>query len=821
MGLTACGEVAEDEPCVVPSLGQAVILPGSADTTTDLTLSWRSGWGDVDPADVSVAWFVEGAEVASGETLPAAQTARGATVFAELTWSGCDTTVARATVPVVVANAAPSVAAVQITPSEVDVTSRLEATATVDDADGDALTTSWTWTVDGVVVQQGGQVLSATERVVRGAEVRVDVVASDGFGAGAFGSASVVVGDAAPEPPVAELVGGDPLERRHHLWCRAASVVTDPDGDVPTTTFAWTRNGVAHGGPVGRVAVDGDTIPGSELVAGDVWSCTISVADATTTVSGTPVEATVRANVFVDVATSVGGACGLRSDGVVVCRGSNTAGQLEMPRTGWSELFGGENAWCAKNPAGEVFCWAFDSNGFEELGGEPTGAVAEVVVKSRCAVARRPSGGVVAWGDQDDRCRPGTAGGWSAIAGTPGTDHICAARAGAGLRCWGSSVPSAVSNALPSTGTYTSVASSARAACALDGSGAIVCFSDVSDTPEDDAPSGTGWEEIVAGTRHLCARDGVGDVTCWGEDDGEQLAVPEGETFVALAAAARHTCGVTSAGRVVCWGDFFFGQLEAPTDAVAFHATALTGGCGVNSVGAWTCDDAGELDLSSLVAGGAFDVFDADFANVCTITGGTLACVHGYDEPALTPPGGSDFVDVAVGTDHACARRVDGTLTCWGDDGSGRASPPSGVFLDVCATGDKSCGVRSDHTAICWGNDGSYRPPPGVMFDRVACGASYICGLTSAGDVRCWGDAEGPYEIPGDYRDLDIGGRVVCATRVDGQVYCHDLRRDEEYTVNPPAGLPFLSVDMTGRDDIACGVRENGERSCWGIRIQD
>ena len=47
--------------------------------------------------------------------------------------------------------------------------------------------------------------------------------------------------------------------------------------------------------------------------------------------------------------------------------------------------------------------------------------------------------------------------------------------------------------------------------------------------------------------------------------------------------------------------------------------------------------------------------------------------------------------------------RSDGSVTCWGDNWAGQATPPGGSFTQVSAGGGHSCGLRSDGSVICWG----------------------------------------------------------------------------------------------------------------------
>ncbi len=58
-----------------------------------------------------------------------------------------------------------------------------------------------------------------------------------------------------------------------------------------------------------------------------------------------------------------------------------------------------------------------------------------------------------------------------------------------------------------------------------------------------------------------------------------------------------------------------------------------------------------------------------------------------------------------MGNDEfACGIKTTGELFCWGDNGIGQASPPSGVFRQVSAGGDFACGLKADGTIQCWGN---------------------------------------------------------------------------------------------------------------------
>ena len=72
---------------------------------------------------------------------------------------------------------------------------------------------------------------------------------------------------------------------------------------------------------------------------------------------------------------------------------------------------------------------------------------------------------------------------------------------------------------------------------------------------------------------------------------------------------------------------------------------------------------------------------------------------------------------IAAGVFHSCGLRVDQTVTCWGDNESGKANPPTGKFSAVVASASHSCGLRADQTITCWGNNtfGQLEAPSGTF----------------------------------------------------------------------------------------------------------
>ena len=79
-------------------------------------------------------------------------------------------------------------------------------------------------------------------------------------------------------------------------------------------------------------------------------------------------------------------------------------------------------------------------------------------------------------------------------------------------------------------------------------------------------------------------------------------------------------------------------------------------------------------------------------------------------EPVPTHPeteSAEEFISVSAGGwgHHTCGVTTDGTVACWGNDGYGQSTPPSGEFASVSAGGYHTCGVKTDGSVECWGGD--------------------------------------------------------------------------------------------------------------------
>lgn len=128
---------------------------------------------------------------------------------------------------------------------------------------------------------------------------------------------------------------------------------------------------------------------------------------------------------------------------------------------------------------------------------------------------------------------------------------------------------------------------------------------------------------------------------------------------------------------------------------------------------------------------------------------------------------------ITAGMRHTCMLATDGTVWCWGDNGSGQLGVPgsssstpqqagtTGTAIAVSAGGFNTCAVLSDHSVQCWGKNDrgqlasgasgadqstpatialtspSAQPQFAVTFIEV--GDNHVCAGDATGSLRCWG----------------------------------------------------------------------------------
>lgn len=267
----------------------------------------------------------------------------------------------------------------------------------------------------------------------------------------------------------------------------------------------------------------------------------------------------------------------------------------------------------------------------------------------------------------------------------------------------------------------------------------------------------------------------VGSINCFISETNQTqpctpgwVPVSGAPALEAITSGRTHSCGRAAAGDSVCWGSNVRGELgfgdvdpaqvdEATPVAGAFGFSQVTGGrwftCAIEGVAGaycWGTDAFGQV--------GNANVPDTDCLG--------FGCFPAPEAVA----GGSNFVEIAAGYRHACARSETGEIQCWGSNERQQMGLPAGVtggsgspgsavsgghlFEHVVAGRDHTCALDDSGAAWCWGADdfgqlgdgsadnGDYAPRPvtgGHTFSSLAAGDAFTCGLTVEQTVYCWG----------------------------------------------------------------------------------
>ena len=150
---------------------------------------------------------------------------------------------------------------------------------------------------------------------------------------------------------------------------------------------------------------------------------------------------------------------------------------------------------------------------------------------------------------------------------------------------------------------------------------------------------------------------------------------------------------------------------------------------------------------------------------------------------------GRDWVSVAIGVRHGCARSGDGRVMCFGEDNFGQGSPPveyAGRWLEM---------------------DGGY---------------AHTCGRIDSGEMICFGiNSDDQLDVPRtendgpiiDWKSVSVGGFAGCGIRDTDHILCWGSNYYGQ-TLIPETSLPWIGVG-SGRYHT-CGQRSDGSLHCWG-----
>ena len=231
------------------------------------------------------------------------------------------------------------------------------------------------------------------------------------------------------------------------------------------------------------------------------------------------------------------------------------------------------------------------------------------------------------------------------------------------------------------------------------------------------------------GGLYSCWLRTTGQVMCSGGKFGNtpMEVVSLGNDNVQISAGNGHACSVKRDGSLWCWGNSVCGLtlVESPPTrqdlftgmkVAVFAGSSMTCTQLVNGT-VWCCGDGwGQSPIQAAVGTDSIQI--ALRKNGCVRkTDGTVLCGPGLQTLARVDI--ADAVELAVADNATCARKVNGSVWCWGANDRGALGT---------GAGDTTTTVPTQVAML----------PSAIT--RIAAGARHFCALDATGRAWCWGD---------------------------------------------------------------------------------
>ena len=252
-----------------PVVSEVAISPTDPEVGDTLTCGYTFSDADGDADASTVRWTINGTSAGSGTTLTTSY-AGGDTITCTVTPDDGEDAGSNVSASVTIGNTAPVLASVTLSPDpayEGDTLTCTPGSAT--DADGDSVTYTYAWKVDGTAISRTSSTLSSTY-FDRGDAVVCVVTPTDGSSTGsAVTSNTVTIGNTAPEASAVSISPSSPTASST-LTC--SYTFSDVDSDSDHSTVSWKINGA--------IAASGTTLS-SGFGGGDSVTCTVTPNDGT------------------------------------------------------------------------------------------------------------------------------------------------------------------------------------------------------------------------------------------------------------------------------------------------------------------------------------------------------------------------------------------------------------------------------------------------------------------------------------------------------------------------------------------------------------
>ncbi len=286
-----------------------------------------------------------------------------------------------------------------------------------------------------------------------------------------------------------------------------------------------------------------------------------------------------------------------------------------------------------------------------------------------------------------------------------------------------------------------------------------------------------------------CAIDTNDDAYCWGSyddsmgDDGDEpnrvpSKVAGGYKWKMLSNGGTVNCGLTTDDNIYCWGYNWSGSIGDGLEASIKHPS--------------------QINLS--VENGNWSYVSTTKYGSCGLTkDGKAYCWGKYMYACGNNMDGCGISPNEVNTTISGGGTIDNNYKA--------------IFASTARSKPRICAIHTNDNTYCWGEGTNYILGNGSTdnhygssvevsgnheFESIAIGYDASCGLTTQGDIYCWGSQSGQAE-----------GILGNGTNTDEETVPKKIL--------DPSGEPntkWKSISMSQYQ--ACGISTNDELYCWG-----
>ena len=262
-----------------PSATIAAITPSTGYVDSDFSCTLFNFQDLDDNEDQSTyQWLLNGVEISTEDSISFWDEQTGLSTISigdqlscVVTPSDGIDTITPISISIEIQNKPPEILNAYITPSAPPSTITLQPTVIAQDIDQEEISYNYQWYVNGIFVSSESSL--SPSYIERYDQVQLSITpSSSGMLGAAYITSAVSIGNAPPELAEPEISPLGARESIDNLYCYSLNEPIDPDGDEVILTYSWIVNGSS-------TMYTTDTIPATELQAGDVWVCLIRATD--------------------------------------------------------------------------------------------------------------------------------------------------------------------------------------------------------------------------------------------------------------------------------------------------------------------------------------------------------------------------------------------------------------------------------------------------------------------------------------------------------------------------------------------------------------